>query len=196
MPKESASAAREAARCWPAWGSEIGTNLFADDSNPQIPWTAIPVDNLPPSENPWVVAARPSRDGDKESLFFYSLPKGEQRTGIHRSGSFAIPEKLSFWMAGHNGLPNQPLKQGNHVRLVDAQTRAILAESRPPRNDTARRFEWNLQEHAGKQGYLELADGDTANAYAWLAVGRFSLPELNPATRRASSSSRPKSSAS
>ena len=31
-----------------------------------------------------------------------------------------------------------------------------------------------------KQGYVELIDGDTANAYAWLAVGRFSLAALNP----------------
>jgi putative heme-binding domain-containing protein len=66
------------------------------------------------------------------------------------------------------------------VRLLDAQTHKILAESRPPRNDTARRYEWNLTEHAGKQGYVELADDDTANAYAWLAVGRFSVEALNP----------------
>lgn len=29
-------------------------------------------------------------------------------------------------------------------------------------------------------GYIELIDGDTANAYAWLAIGRFSLAGLNP----------------
>ena len=37
-----------------------------------------------------------------------------------------------------------------------------------------------MSKHVGKQGYVELVDGDTENAYAWLAVGRFSLAELNP----------------
>jgi mono/diheme cytochrome c family protein len=54
-----------------------------------------------------------------------------------------------------------------------------------PRNDIARRITWNLEKHAGKQVFLELVDGDTAGAYAWLAVGRFepavvSLPKITP----------------
>jgi putative heme-binding domain-containing protein len=112
--------------------------------------------------------------------FYYSLPKGEQRTGIYRSGPFAIPEKLSFWCCGHSGFPGQPLNDGNYVRLRDTTTHAILAESRPPRNDTAQRFEWDLKAATSGRGYVELVDGDTANAYAWLAVGRFSLAALNP----------------
>jgi hypothetical protein len=86
-------------------------------------------------------------------------------------------------MAGHNGIPNQPLKNGNHVRLLDAKTHEILAESRPPRNDSARRYEWNLAEHSGKQGDVELTDSDTANAYAWLAVGRFHWRQLSDTPR-------------
>src|SRR5205823_6214364 len=46
----------------------------------------------------------------------------------------------------------------------------------PPRNDTAQRVTWDLKEHAGKSGYLELVDGNSAGAYAWLAIGRFSPP--------------------
>ncbi|HMC09836.1 MAG TPA: hypothetical protein VKH44_01045, partial [Pirellulaceae bacterium] len=170
-----------------AWAEEVATKLFANDNGEQIPWTAAPIDGLPPSENPWIIAPRPSRDGDKNSLFYYSLPKGEQRTGIYRSGTFAIPEKLSFWCAGHSGIPNQPLNDGNYVRLRDAKTHEILAESRPPRNDTARQFTWDLTRRIGvspvpspRLGYIELIDGDTGNAYAWLAVGRFSHSSLNP----------------
>jgi glucose/arabinose dehydrogenase len=162
------------------WASEVVTTLLANDGGERVGWTAVPIDGLPPSENPWVIAPRPSRDGDKESLFFYSLPRGEQRTGIYRSGRFAIPEKLSFWCAGHSGRPPAPLNKGNYVRLRDAKTHEVLAESRPPRNDAARRVEWDLASHAGKRGYVELVDGDTGNAYAWLAVGRFSLDALNP----------------
>src|SRR5262249_994216 len=33
--------------------------------------------------------------------------------------------------------------------------------------------------NAGKQGYLEIVDGDTGGAYAWIAVGRFE-PEVVP----------------
>jgi putative heme-binding domain-containing protein len=163
-----------------SWGQTVAERFLESRYAESIPWTAVPIEGKPASENPWDIAPRPSRDGDKNSLFYYSLPKGEQRTGIYRSGTFELPTKLSFWCAGHSGLPNQPLNDGNYVRLRDAKTHEILAESRPPRNDTARPYEWNLTEHAGKQGYVELADGDTANAYAWLAVGRFSHTPLNP----------------
>ncbi|HZN36897.1 MAG TPA: c-type cytochrome, partial [Pirellulaceae bacterium] len=172
-----------------AWATQICSEILGASSPESVPWNAVPIDGLPPSENPWVVAARPSNDGDKDSLFYYSLPKGEQRTGIYRSGAFELPAKLSFWCAGHSGFPGRPLNDGNYVRLRDAKTHELLAESRPPRNDTARRFEWDLSKFVRpegeapaepRRGYIELIDGDTANAYAWLAVGRFSLASLNP----------------
>ena len=34
----------------------------------------------------------------------------------------------------------------------------------------------NLHPFAGRQGYLEVTDGDNGDAYAWLAVGRFDPP--------------------
>jgi putative heme-binding domain-containing protein len=170
------------------WAEEVAVKLLASDDDDRIPWTAIPIEGLPESENPWVIAARPSRDGDKASLFYSSLPKGEQRTGIYRSGEFAIPEKFSFWCAGHSGRPPAPLNDANYIRVRDAKTHEILAESRPPRNDTARQFTWDLTRGAGvspaalssRRGFIELIDGDTGNAYAWLAAGRFSLDALNP----------------
>jgi putative heme-binding domain-containing protein len=162
------------------WANDVATRLLAENGSDRIPWTAVPIDGLPPSESPWVVTPRASRDGDKESLFFSSLPRGEQRTGIYRSGVFDLPDQLSFWCSGHSGRPPAPLNDCNYIRLRDAATHEILTESRPPRNDTARQITWNLTKHAGKQGFIELVDGDTANAYAWFAVGRFSLDALNP----------------
>src|SRR5690606_18389675 len=50
----------------------------------------------------------------------------------------------------------------------------------PPRHDTARQVEWDLHELAGRDVYVEIQDGDAAGAYAWLAVGRFSVDGLNP----------------
>ena len=174
------------------WAAQTAQQLLEKTQGDFIGWTAVPVEGKPASESPWVIAARPCADGVNDQAFYYSLPKGEQRTGIYRSGTFEIPEKLSFWCAGHSGFPDKPLNDGNHIRLRDATTHAILAESRPPRNDTAQRFEWDLSKAATSgrgdevgtatagRGYVELLDGDTANAYAWLAVGRFSVAALNP----------------
>jgi putative heme-binding domain-containing protein len=163
-----------------SWGGEVSRLLLESPKVDSLGWTAVPVEGRPASESPWVIAPRPCQDGTNDQPFYYSLPKGEQRTGIYRSAAFEIPAKLSFWCAGHSGFPAKPLNDGNYVRLRDATTHAVLAESRPPRNDTAQRIEWDLKERAGKQGYMELIDGDTADAYAWLAVGRFSLAGLNP----------------
>ncbi len=173
------------------WAREIVRELLKESAGDSIGWTAVPIDGKPVSESPWVIAARPCQDGVNDQPFYYSLPKGEQRTGIYRSGPFELPAKLSFWVAGHSGFPDKPLNDGNWVRLRDATTHAVLAESRPPRNDMARRVEWDLSKIAATsgrangdsattgRGYVELIDGDTADAYAWLAVGRFSLAALN-----------------
>ncbi len=162
------------------WATSLCRNLLDNTGDNAIGWTAVPVDGKPASESPWVIAPRPCADGKKDEAFYYSLPKGEQRTGIYRSAPFEILAKLSFWCAGHSGFPGKPLNDGNWVRLRDATTHAVLAEARPPRNDTAQVVEWDLAQHVGETAYLELVDGDTADAYAWLAVGRFSLLGLNP----------------
>jgi putative heme-binding domain-containing protein len=177
-----------------SWAEEVVRKTFETSPSDAIGWTAVPVEGKPASASPWVVAPRPCQDGVNDQPFFYSLPKGEQRTGIYRSAAFELPAKLSFWCAGHSGFPDKPLNDGNYVRLRDATTHVVLAESRPPRNDTAQLIEWDLSKliksdadtpspqpsPKGRGGYIELVDGDTANAYAWLAVGRFSLAGLNP----------------
>ena len=104
-----------------SWGEELAKELLTSDAGETIPWTPIPIEGLPPSENPWVVQQRASGDGDKDSLFFSSLPKGEQRTGIYRSGSFLLPAKLSFWCAGHSGFAEGPINDKNYIRLRDAE---------------------------------------------------------------------------
>ncbi len=176
------------------WAMMISGDLLEDTEENAIGWTAVPVEGKPESESPWVIGSRKCADGQNDHPLYYSLPKGEQRTGIYRSAAFEIPAKLSFWCAGHSGFPDRPLNDGNYVRLRDATTHAVLAEARPPRNDVAQLVEWNLSKYVksngdmpspqpspkGRGGYIELVDGDTAGAYAWLAVGRFSLAGLNP----------------
>jgi len=163
-----------------SWSEELARNLLSLDKENAIPWTNYPVEALPASETPWVLQQRVSQDGNKDSFFFSSLPKGEQKTGIYRSSSFPLPAKLSFWCAGHDTIPSMPLGKKNFIQLKDAKTGEVLASSPPPRNDTAQRIQWDLSQHKDKTGYIEIVDGDTASGYAWLAVGRFSIAGLNP----------------
>lgn len=163
------------------WASELASKLLESSSGASLSWANEVVPGKPKADNPWELRARVSQDGDKGSLFFDSLVKGEQLTGLYRSEPFELPNgKLSFWCAGHNGLPGAPFNPKNYIRLRDASTHALLREAMPPRNDTAQRIEWDLAEFAGKRGYVELLDADEGNAYAWLAVGRFSVEGLNP----------------
>lgn len=163
-----------------SWGEELARTLLSLDKENAIPWANYPVEGLPASETPWVLQQRVSQDGNKDAFFFSSLPKGEQKTGIYRSSSFPLPAKLSFWCAGHDTIPSMPLGKKNFIQLKDAKTGEVLASSPPPRNDTAQKIQWDLSQHKDKTGYIEIVDGDTASGYAWLAVGRFSIPGLNP----------------
>ena len=52
----------------------------------------------------------------------------------------------------------------------------VVASAFPPRNDTAQRFDWDLRTQVGRQGFIEATDGDTGDAYAWMAIGRLDEP--------------------
>ena len=162
------------------WATDVSRQLLDSSRGASLSWANEVVPGKPKSDDPWVLRARVSQDGDKGSLFLDSLVKGEQLTGLSRSEPFELPAKLSFWCAGHNGMPGAPFNPKNYIRLREASTHALLREALPPRNDTAQRIEWSLAEFAGKRGYVELIDADEASGYAWLAVGRFSVEALNP----------------
>lgn len=138
----------------------------------------------PDSANPancWgVTQSRTSADGVSAATMFSSFEAGEARTGIYQSGSFELGPSLSFFLAGHDGFPDKPLKGANFVRLRDASTGELLRETPPPRNDVAQKVEWETKDLRGRKVVVELVDGDKATAYAWMAVGRFSEERLNP----------------
>jgi putative heme-binding domain-containing protein len=163
-----------------SWAADLSGQLLADTKESVLRWSAAPVEGMPPSASPWVVKERASQDGNKDGKFFDSLQRGETLTGNYRSGLFEIPAKLTFWSAGHHGVPPGKGHQRNKIVLRSADTNEVLHEANPPRNDIAQKFEWDLKAHAGQRGYLELVDGDTGTGYAWLAVGRFSVSALNP----------------
>jgi putative heme-binding domain-containing protein len=168
------------------WGGDLAKSLLTSARAENQPWRNSPISGKSVVTNPWFLQARPSADGDKNSSFLSSLPPGgEHLTGALRSSAFEIPKQLSFFIAGHDGPPTQPPQGNNLVRLVEAETGKVLMRSAPPRNDTAQEVRWDLSEFAGRKGYLEIVDGDSGPAYAWLAVGRFQpavaqIPQVNP----------------
>jgi len=155
-----------------AWAEQLAKELLKSVQDSGAIWSPGQAE----TESLWAVKRRRSADGNTTENFLDTLPSGEQWTGTLRSRRFAIPEQMSFYVAGHIGPPNEPVVAQNFIRLRDAKTDELLIEAKPPRNDVAQKIEWNLGEFDGRQGYVELVDGDNRAAYAWLAVGRFEPP--------------------
>lgn len=161
-----------------AWGSSLAAELFKKSENATA-WSYAPLPGSTDARDPWGIQIRKSADGDAESPFLSSLPKGEALTGVARSQPFAAPAKLSFFLAGHNGPPPEVWDVKNDVKVRDAATHEVLATAVPPRNDVARKVTLDLSKAAGRQVYLEVTDGATGKGYAWLAIGRFDPPVIH-----------------
>ena len=161
------------------WGTNLVWKFFGALDGAHS-WNALPYEPSPTAV-PWDVQTRTDTAGRKRQLTS-SIPHGETLTGVLRSPKFSLPEKLSFWLCGHDGFPDQPAKNVNLIRLRDAVTGAVLASAPPPRHDTARLITWELTGHKGTSVFVEAIDGDTGSAYAWIAFGDFEpqLPQLRP----------------
>ena len=154
------------------WGAVLAAELLDLVKDQPLQWVNLPVSEKY-SENPWVTQQRDSADGVKAAAFFSSLPAGEQTTGRLVSTDFKIPDQLEFYIAGHSGFPKQPHNGLNYVQLRRSADGSVLKKALAPRNDLAQKVNWDLKDVSGEQGFLEIVDGDTGRAYAWLAVGRF-----------------------
>ncbi|MEO8269104.1 MAG: PVC-type heme-binding CxxCH protein [Aureliella sp.] len=127
----------------------------------------------------WASESRMS-SGDSDAMLRSSFTRGEKYTGQLISEPFACPEQLQFFLAGHNGIPDQADPQRNYIALQSVATGEQLRQAFPPRNDTAQRIQWSLADVAGQSVRLVLNDGDDGSSYAWLAAGQFSLGALDP----------------
>ncbi len=74
-----------------------------------------------------------------------SLPLGESYVGTYSTATFNCPDKLSFWLCGHDGPPNVPAAEKNAVRLVLTSTGKTIATAAPPRNDALHPVEWTFE---------------------------------------------------
>ena len=161
------------------WAEKLAVRLLDPQQRRSASWENIALVSAA-TPSPWGVRHRNSTDGNPDAWFFDSITNGEQLTGVLRSAPFKIPEKLTFWMCGHNGLPGTDTPPVNHVRLKLVDSGEVIAREIPPRNDVAREYSWDLKSWAGRQGILEAVDADTATAYAWLAIGRFEPAVVAP----------------
>ena len=126
---------------------------------------------------------RNSADGMVKTPLWSSIVKGEQQTGIYRSEPFELSSEFSFYLAGHDGVPDKPLGNLNYVQLRLVATNQVIRKCTPPRNDTAQKMVWDTKKFDGQFAVMELVDQDSSGAYAWLAAGRFSQQGLNPSKR-------------
>ncbi|NOY00640.1 MAG: hypothetical protein GXP30_13040, partial [Verrucomicrobia bacterium] len=136
-------------------------------------WTELPHPENPKSTSPWVLQQRKRADGvetDVLSSLHLGEKRAEQRTGILRSKEFPAPASLSFWINGHRGKPDQKAHDHNFVRLVNAKSGDQLAKTFPPRSDVSEKIVWDLRKHKGKPVQLEIIDGDSGKAFAWIGI--------------------------
>ncbi|KLU06940.1 putative transmembrane protein [Rhodopirellula islandica] len=131
-------------------------------------------------ESRLISVASSNAERDEFAELMSSFPLGESYTGTFASDWFAAPEQIEFWLAGHNAPPGQPNPGQNLVRLRSAKTGEVLKQVLPPRSDVARRVVWDTRELAERTIRIEVVDGDSGTAYAWLATGGFSPERIGP----------------
>jgi putative heme-binding domain-containing protein len=149
------------------WAKELSAKLLEADS--KAPWKNVSFGKEGP---PWILGPRRRHGTGTTVTVLSSLPAGgESFTGVIRSNAFTIPAKLGILLCGHDGYPEKLAQGLNYVRLCDAGIGGEIARVPAPRTDIILKRDLDLGAYAGKQGYLEVVDGDTGDAYAWLGFG-------------------------
>lgn len=171
------------------WIVQLAGRLMDRVEQSRDPWIHRSIPGMPSTKVPWILEQRRSADGDDQSAFLCSLsPGGESFTGILSSQPFSLPAELSFFLAGHDGHPDKPAQNRNHVRLRLVDDDRIIASANPPRNNVAQPVTWNLAPFHNQRAYFEIVDGNDGGGWAWLAFGRLwpelvALPDLSPQNR-------------
>jgi len=124
----------------------------------------------------------PDQVSKDKVAFWSSLGLSERYTGSWTSGIFRAREKLSFWVAGHDGLPNEPDRKENFVRVLTANANTgdwtEIYRCYAPRNDVAKFVSVDLSSHAGESVRIEVVDGCGLDSFAWIAIANVSEPSL------------------
>lgn len=120
--------------------------------------------------NTWAVL---DRDGANRQVERYlsSLAGGETGTGVISSPVFRIEvESIRLTVCGHDG-PGGGQKK-NFVALVDARKGQVLRQAPAPGSDAMQEVVWEVGDLRGREVRIEVHDGHSGSAFAWIGVGR------------------------
>jgi hypothetical protein len=113
------------------------------------------------------------RDGANRPVERYlsSLGGGESGTGVIHSPPFRLAaDTVSFTICGHDG--PQGGQKKNFIALVDVKTGKILKQTMAPSADAMQERSWDVKALRGRSVRLEIHDGDSGAAFAWMGIGR------------------------
>lgn len=165
------------------WSAELASGILANINFKKTSWGQYSLDGREPVA--WDFEPRRPQLLSEESIpFFSSLPGGEKGVGILRSRAFVLPIQLEFQLCGHLGSPKNSPSPENRIVLRDFETGQEIQSALPPRNDVATTCTWKAGRFAGRRAYIEVVDGLSAGAYAWIAFAQFtpqvvSAPQSN-----------------
>ena len=162
-----------------AWAGKVAEIELADAKALATTGQPLAIDWRSDTTPHWQKQVRRSTDGRDLSVSS-SILLGESYTGTYQTSDFASPKSIEFWLAGHNGMPDQPDHQKNRVQLIDSSTGDVLREAFPPRSDVAKKVTWDCEAIAGRSVRIRCIDGDSDSAYAWLAIGQMQPNWLEP----------------
>jgi len=132
---------------------------------------------LPPSSGTWAIL---DRDGAHRKVepYLSSLGGGEAGAGVIVSPTFAMTaDKITFTICGHDG--QQGGRDQNYIALVDYATGKTLIKTTAPGNDAMQERSWDVSKLSPRRARIEVHDGNTDGAYAWLGIGSIDAgPEL------------------
>lgn len=118
------------------------------------------------------------RDGANRPVDRYlsSLAGGETGTGTVVSPTFRIAtDRITLTLCGHDGQGGG--QGGNYVALIDARKGQTLRKEAAPGNDALQERSWDVADLHDREVRIEIHDGCTASAYAWMGVGRIDAGE-------------------
>lgn len=129
----------------------------------------------PTSGTTWTIATRDGAGREVEP-YLSSLGLGESGTGVAASPVFAIAgDKITFTLCGHDGSGGG--RGENYLALVDARQGEVLRKTEAPGSDKLQERSWEVGPLAGVEARIEIHDGNSASAYAWIGVSQISAGE-------------------
>jgi hypothetical protein len=118
----------------------------------------------------WVIL---DRDGANRKVepYLSSLGGGEPGTGAISSPSFRVAtDTIRLTVCGHDGQGGGRNK--NYVALVDVGTGEVLRRTPAPGADPMQEVSWDVARLRGREVRIEVHDGASGTAFAWIGVGR------------------------